>query len=350
MQEAIGVVAARGDFADATPERVWQHQLEMMAPGKPFRQRQSLRNGRDYVLHCHPMADGGWVTLCEETTERHRMERELHLQYERFDRAVNHMSHGLTMFGPDERLIVCNEQYIKMYGLDPAVARPGISSRDLLALWVHSLDEPGLTADELYERRKRASATDTLSTMRLHLKDGRVIEATTRRTPDGGWVTAHEDVTDRVGYEKVLREQNVLFDAALENMTHGLCVFDKDWRVVVRNRRYLGALRPRPERGAPRHVAGRPDAPEHRSRHAHREAERGEILRRFHQACRDRPRAGGASAADQRQAAGGAPRAAGKRRLGRHLRGHHGARARRRRARRSSTGCSMLRSTTWRMA
>ena len=85
------------------------------------------------------MADGGWVTLCEDVTERHRMERELHRQYERFDQAVNHMSHGLTMFGPDEALIVCNAQYIKMYGLDPAVAKPGISSRDLLGLWVESL-------------------------------------------------------------------------------------------------------------------------------------------------------------------------------------------------------------------
>ena len=75
--------------------------------------------------------------------------------------------------------------------------------------------------------------------MQLHLKDGRVIEATSRPTPDGGWVSAHEDVTERLRYEKALREQNILFDAALENMAHGLCVFDKDWRVIVRNRRYL---------------------------------------------------------------------------------------------------------------
>ena len=25
----------------------------------------------------------------------------------------------------------------------------------------------------------------------------------------------------------------------MENMAHGLCMFDKDWRVIVRNRRYL---------------------------------------------------------------------------------------------------------------
>ena len=239
MREVIDHVAARGYFRNATPEKVWQYRLQKMAARKPFQQYMTLRNGHEYVLHYHPMEDGGWVTLCEDVTERHRMERELRLQYERFDRAVNHMSHGLAMFGPDERLIVCNAQYLKMYRLDPALARPGISSRDLIELWVESLDEPGLTADALYRKRKRASADGELSTMRLRLKDGRVIEATTRPTPDGGWVTAHEDVTDRVGYEKELREQNILFDAALENMAHGLCVFDKDWRVVVRNRRYL---------------------------------------------------------------------------------------------------------------
>jgi len=239
MRDVIEHAAQRGFFPRAPAEKVWQRRLESMKPGKPFRQVLNLANGRNFVLHYHPMADGGWVTLCEDVTERHRMERELHQQYERFDQAVNHMSHGLTMFGPDEGLIVCNAQYIRMYGLDPAVAKPGISSRDLLALWVESLDEPGVTVDAIYEKRKRASAGGELSTMRLRLKDGRVIEATTRPAPDGGWVTAHEDVTERTGYEKVLREQNILFDAALENMSHGLCVFDAEWRVVVRNRRYL---------------------------------------------------------------------------------------------------------------
>src|SRR4029077_4106956 len=239
MRDGIEIGGARGYFPEATPEQVWQNRLEKMAAGKPFRQRQRLRNGRQFVLHYHPMPDGGWVTLAEDVTARNRMERELRVQYERFDQAINHMSHGLSMFGPDERLIVCNAQYLKIYGLDPAVAKPGISSRDLLALWVESLDGPDMTVDALYEKRKRASAGGVLSTMRLRLKDGRVIEATTRPTPDGGWVTAHEDVTDRIGYEKALREQNILLDATLDNMSHGLCVFDKDWRVIVRNRRYL---------------------------------------------------------------------------------------------------------------
>ena len=239
MREVIDHVALRGYFPSAKPEQVWQRRLEKMAPRKPFQQYQNLRGGREYILHYHPMSDGGWVTLCEDVTERHRMERELRLQYERFDQAVDHMSHGLSMFGPDERLIVCNARYLDIYGLDPAVIKPGITHRELLAHWIASGNEPGMSAGAFYEKRKKAVAGKSIATMQLHLKDGRVIEATSRATPDGGWVSAHEDVTERLGYEKTLREQNMLFDAALENMAHALCMFDQDWRVIVHNRRFI---------------------------------------------------------------------------------------------------------------
>jgi diguanylate cyclase (GGDEF)-like protein/PAS domain S-box-containing protein len=239
MRDIIDHVANRRYFPDADPERVWQRRLEKMAPRKPFQQHQKLRTGDEFILHYHPMEDGGWVTLCEDVTESHRMERELRLQYARFDQALSHMSHGLCMFGPDERLIVCNARYLDIYGLDPAVIKPGVTHRELLAHWTVQGNEPGMSAEAFYEKRKAAYDGQALSTMQLHLANGRVVEATSRPTPDGGWVSAHEDVTERLGYEKVLREQNILFDAALENMAHGICVFDKDWRVVVRNRRYL---------------------------------------------------------------------------------------------------------------
>src|SRR5262249_25040813 len=90
MRDVIEHVASLGYFPSATPERVWKRRLEKMAARKPFKQYQSLRGGKECILHYHPMADGGWVTLCEDVTERHRMERELRQQYERFDQAVNH--------------------------------------------------------------------------------------------------------------------------------------------------------------------------------------------------------------------------------------------------------------------
>ncbi|HMK80752.1 MAG TPA: PAS-domain containing protein [Xanthobacteraceae bacterium] len=239
IRDVIEHAAQRGFFPQATPQQVWERRLEKMAPRKPFQQYQRLHGTREYVLHYHPMADGGWVTLCEDVTERFRMEHELRVQYERFDQALNHMSHGLCMFGPDERLIVCNARYLDLYGLDPAVCKPGITHRELLAHWIASGNEPGMSAEVFYERRKNVVAGKKISAMLLHLKDGRVVEATSRPTPDGGWVSAHEDVTDRLRYEDRLREQNILFDAAVGNMAQALCMYDADNRLIICNDKYV---------------------------------------------------------------------------------------------------------------
>ena len=102
------------------------------------------------------------------------------------------------MYGPDERLIVCNARYREIYGLDPR----GHEARNPASRPARALDregnDPGMTAEEFYEKRKAVVAGDPISTMQIHLKNGRVIEQTSRVTPDGGWVSAHEDVTERL--------------------------------------------------------------------------------------------------------------------------------------------------------
>ncbi|BAU92818.1 diguanylate cyclase [Methylorubrum populi] len=68
-------------------------------------------------------------------------------------------------------------------------------------------------------------------------------------TPEGdflGYQGVGSDVTEQhrtrralVEAHAQLSEQNRRFDAALENMTHGLCMFDAEQRLLVWNRRYL---------------------------------------------------------------------------------------------------------------
>src|SRR6185312_4451658 len=97
---------------------------------------------------------------------------ELRAQYERFDHAVNHMSHGLCMFGPDERLIVCNARYLEMYGLDPAFVRPGMRRREVMDLWLAAGNDPGMPVEEFVSNRRDAVASGTIATRRLKLNDG----------------------------------------------------------------------------------------------------------------------------------------------------------------------------------
>src|SRR5262249_51659916 len=42
------------------------------------------------------------------------------------------MPHGICMFGPDKRLVLANELYSTMYGLDPGKIKPGTGLAEIL--------------------------------------------------------------------------------------------------------------------------------------------------------------------------------------------------------------------------
>ena len=51
---------------------------------------------------------------------------------------------------------------------------------------------------------------------------GRLVQAFNQPMPGGGWVTTHEDVTERRHAEDQVREQKLQMDAALDNIEPGL--------------------------------------------------------------------------------------------------------------------------------
>jgi diguanylate cyclase (GGDEF)-like protein len=68
--------------------------------------------------------------------------------------------------------------------------------------------------------------------------------------PNGGWLATHEDVTAQTRGEQLFAEKvaelermNMRFDAALSNMSQGLCMFDGSKRLVVWNDRYAEIYR-----------------------------------------------------------------------------------------------------------
>ncbi|BCG74375.1 diguanylate cyclase [Mesorhizobium sp. 113-1-2] len=167
-----------------------------------------------------------------------RMEDELREQNERFSAAVENMSHGLCMFDADERMIICNGNYIKLFCLDAKLVRPGIHFIDILR---HSVDIgiASQSADELYSIRKPYIDQAKPSTYEETLSDGRIINISHRPLAVGGWVSIYEDITEQRRAEQDLKEQHRRFDAALANMSQGLLMYDADGKMIVRNRRFL---------------------------------------------------------------------------------------------------------------
>jgi diguanylate cyclase (GGDEF)-like protein len=250
-REVLAHSAGRGNFPPSELDALYSARIARIAAGKPFRTEQRLATGFVMSLELKPLPGGGWMTICDDVTRLARLEAELRVQTERSQHALANMSHGLIMYDADSRVVVCNERFLNLYNLDPGVVKPGVSHRTVLDHWVARGNLSGMPADEFHDSRLedvRLRRTKSLLVMRY---DGRMVQTISRFLPDGGWVTVHEDVTERLQYEETLRQQNVMLDAALENMAHGLAFYDSDMRLRICNTTYRKLYRLSPEETRP---------------------------------------------------------------------------------------------------
>ncbi|WP_170149510.1 bifunctional diguanylate cyclase/phosphodiesterase [Rhodoplanes roseus] len=114
----------------------------------------------------------------------------------RLDAALNNMSQGLCMFDRDERLVLCNERYLRMYGLTPHDAPAGISLQGMLARRIAAGSFMG-DVQEYSARLRDQLAHGSRIYVQTELPDGRIVAVLNQPMPDGGWVATHEDVTER---------------------------------------------------------------------------------------------------------------------------------------------------------
>ena len=130
------------------------------------------------------------------------------------DAALNNMSQGLVMFNSSQKLVVCNQRYLEIYGLSPVVVRPGCSFRDLLN---HRVAAGSFCVEDIEQYMagilaavKQGTGTNKIT----ELKDGRLICVANQPIADGGWVATHQDVT-----EEKRAEERISYAAHHDSLT-----------------------------------------------------------------------------------------------------------------------------------
>jgi diguanylate cyclase (GGDEF)-like protein/PAS domain S-box-containing protein len=186
--------------------------------------------------------------------ERHRGEREaVALQASRklmqYETALNTMHQGVVLVDGDERIVVCNDAYLKIYGHSSDII--GCYLIDVLhqraALGNFNRDP------EEYRRETIAKLASGENTSWLNkTQDGRYILIQNTPMAGGGWLSTHDDVTEKHRYEEELtasraqalaaeRNAKAAHDhlkEAFEVVPEALVMFDADDRIVLWNKRY----------------------------------------------------------------------------------------------------------------
>jgi diguanylate cyclase (GGDEF)-like protein/PAS domain S-box-containing protein len=133
--------------------------------------------------------------VVRKLSQQHRLaQQRLRREKLRLDTAVNNMTQGLLLFDSSQRLVVCNQRYIEMYGLSAAVLKPGVTFREVIA----HRQATGSFVDDIDEYC--SGVLNHVGQRMLNVietPDGRSIQIVNEPLADGGWVATHEDITER---------------------------------------------------------------------------------------------------------------------------------------------------------
>ena len=162
-----------------------------------------------------------FVAIIEDRTERDAALRAAEEARNRLAAAVEALEDGFVYYDADDRLVTCNSRFRHVYRASAAALVPGTHFDEILR---HGL-ERGQYADIgpdpeawLAERHRHLHRPETRLEQRLG--DGRVLRIYKKRTPDGGMVALHVDVTELHEARRRAEQANRAKSLFLAGMSH----------------------------------------------------------------------------------------------------------------------------------
>ena len=153
------------------------------------------------------------------------------------------MPHGICMFGADKRLVLANDLYSTMYGLDPNKMKPGTTLPQILEARVASGCCPQDSQKYINDRMAEAFRIEPGYVVN-ELQDGRTLAVSRRSMPDGGSVAVHQDITAHLHAEKELNETKQFLNSIIENIPIAVVVKDvKTRKFILVNRTFEAMLK-----------------------------------------------------------------------------------------------------------
>ncbi|MCC7271943.1 MAG: PAS-domain containing protein [Alphaproteobacteria bacterium] len=150
--------------------------------------------------------------------------------------AIESLEEGFALWGPDDRLILCNRRYRDLYSDFNDLTYPGVPFLDhararMTAPQVRMPPEQV----EAYVAKRQRERRQNLPPFEVERVDGRWIRLVDRTMADGCLVSIRIDVTDLKRGEAHAAERSRILQATLENMNDGILAFDSEHRLIAWN-------------------------------------------------------------------------------------------------------------------
>jgi diguanylate cyclase (GGDEF)-like protein/PAS domain S-box-containing protein len=145
----------------------------------------------------------------------------------RLAHALESSQEGVVVVDAEDHIALANVQAASFLGLTSGQLRAGTRLVDLWPALQHSIE-----AGRILRRQNNGMPEE------IGLPDGRWLRVSQSATRDGGFIVVCSDISQSKEQKARLRQTNLRLDAALDNMSQGLCLFDAQNRLEVINRRF----------------------------------------------------------------------------------------------------------------
>jgi PAS domain S-box-containing protein len=200
--------------------------------GAPIRHRRTRPDGTVLDIAAMPMPDGGFVVTFTDVTRLVAAERDAARRADVLRGILDNITVGIFLYDAEGRLVACNAAALALTGLSAAEAAPGTRQVDLLRL----LETRGELPEGLPigDRIADAGGRPPMRYTRRR-PDGTILDVSRAPMPDGGFVVTLADVTRLSRAEAEARSRAAIQAAMLDNMRHGIALFDAEHRLLASN-------------------------------------------------------------------------------------------------------------------
>ena len=225
--ELVAILEARGEFLDGM---TLEERIARASARRQMRYTRTRPDGTVVDVAYGPMPDGGFIITLADVTRVARAEEESSRRAALLQGMIDNAAYGVALYDANERFVAANALACEFIGLAPEELRAGASIVDLLALQV----ERGEMSDESRAALAGADRSRPHGHRRVR-RDGTILDVESKPMPDGGFVITYADVTRLVQAEEDACRRAAMQAAMLDNMRHGIVLFDAESRVLAAN-------------------------------------------------------------------------------------------------------------------
>ncbi len=199
---------------------------------RPIAFRHQDKGGRAFELQAERLPGGGWsLTATEAATAVNAAENQVALM-ELLTTIVGHVPCGISVYGRDRRLRLCNAAYNVIMGGVPVAV--GEHLDDIIERRARGGEYGPGDPEELARAQHRHDRSKP-QFRRMQRPNGATIDFRTAPLPDGGHINVVFDITGIVAAEAELARRAETLDTMLAHIRHGIVLWDRDRRIVAAN-------------------------------------------------------------------------------------------------------------------